>query len=116
MISEVEKNQDQVSTGDVLFYSDASNAQKWTVMEVFDGGFQATDGEEIKDFYFSALQSGWSFSEKTVERKRIDNRMKFRRQNKAMVQKAIALGFKSILEAQNAGYGKDIKAAFESAK
>ena len=44
------------------------------------------------------------------------NRAKFQRQTKAMLNKAIELGFKNSLEAEKAGYGKELKKAFENAK
>ena len=51
-----------------------------------------------------------------METKEMINRAKFQRQRKAMLKKAIELGFKNSLEAEKAGYGKELKKAFENEK
>ena len=48
-----------IDVGTILIYSDASNFQKWEVMEIFDGGFTAESEDETVDFWFNSLQSGW---------------------------------------------------------
>lgn len=60
--SEVELNRKLIVRNDVLFYTDNANCQKWTVTELFDGGFEAKDEFETRDFYFEELQLGWSIS------------------------------------------------------
>lgn len=65
MISEVERNQKLVRVDDVLFYVDGANCQRWSVIELFEGGFVAKDGYEEKTLFFSELELGWEFSEKT---------------------------------------------------
>ena len=42
------------------------------------------------------------------------NRSKYNRQVKAMIKKSIELGFKSLLECKNAGFGNELKKAFEN--
>lgn len=44
------------------------------------------------------------------------NRSQFKRKTNAMLNKAIELGFKNSLEAQKAGYNKELKKAFNEAK
>jgi len=44
------------------------------------------------------------------------NKAKFQRQTKAMLKKAIELGFKNSFEAEKAGYGKELKKAFDDEK
>ena len=44
------------------------------------------------------------------------NKAKFKRQTKAMLNKAIELGFKNSLEAEKAGFGVELKKAFENEK
>lgn len=75
--SEVERNQNRVIVGDVLLYIDGENCQKWEVIELFDGGFEAKDNYETRDFWFHELQYGWQFSEKTKEYHRIFDKFKF---------------------------------------
>lgn len=65
MKSEVEKNQKLINVNDVLIYCDDANCEKWVVTELFNGGFEAKNDYETKDFYFNELQIGWSISEKT---------------------------------------------------
>ena len=59
--SEVEKRQNEVKVGMTLWYVDASNCIKHTVTEIFEGGFEAKDDYEKKDYYFNELQYGWKF-------------------------------------------------------
>ena len=61
MTNEVTLNAKTIEIGDVLF----------------EGGFEATDNFETKDFYWNELQNGWSISEKTKEDKRTNRRVKF---------------------------------------
>lgn len=68
LLSEVQKNQKLISIGDILYYIDAANCQQWVVTDLFDGGFEAKDDYEVKDFLFTELQYGWSFSEKTKKK------------------------------------------------
>lgn len=70
MKSQVEVNQKLIAVNDILLYVDSSNAQKWIVTELFEGGFSALSYDEEKDFYFTELQTGWSISEKTIERRK----------------------------------------------
>ena len=44
------------------------------------------------------------------------NKAKFKKQRKAMLNKAIELGFKNSLEAENAGFGVELKKAFDNEK
>lgn len=76
-MNEVTLNAKTIETGDVLLYIDNDNTQKWTVTDVFEGGFEAKDDFETKDFFFSELQSGWSISEKTKENKRVNRRVQY---------------------------------------
>ena len=46
MISEIEKNQNIVTIGDNLIYSDIHNLQTWVVTELMDGGFIAHNREQ----------------------------------------------------------------------
>ena len=80
MKSEIETNQNIVTVGDNLIYSDADNLQHWVVTEIIDGGFVAhnreqEEGDEFSDgidmFLFSELQIGWTFTEKTRQNKKI---------------------------------------------
>lgn len=66
--SEVEINKSNVLIGDNLYYVDACNSQKWTVTELFDGGFMANDGKVTNDFSFDELQYGWELSAKAKAR------------------------------------------------
>lgn len=77
MTNEVALNAKTIEIGDVLLYVDNDNAQKWTVTDVFEGGFEAKDDFETKDFFWNELQHGWSISEKTKEDKRVNRRVKF---------------------------------------
>lgn len=75
MKSEVELNKELIEIGDVLYYTDASNTEKWTVESVFENGFEAVDSDGYQDFFFFyELQLGWEISEKTKERHRIEDR------------------------------------------
>lgn len=76
-MNEVTLNQKTIEIGDVLLYVDNDNAQKWTVIDTFEGGFEANDGYETKDFFFNELQNGWSISEKTKENKRVNRRVQY---------------------------------------
>lgn len=67
MISEVQKNKDLIRIGDSLIYTDSSNCQKWVVTDLFEGGFEAKDDFETRDFMFEELQPGWTISEKTKQ-------------------------------------------------
>lgn len=51
-----------VFVGAKLIYSDASNFCRWTVTEIFDGGFLAKDDYEEKDFWFDTMQDHWEFA------------------------------------------------------
>ena len=78
MISEVEKNQKLVQVNDNLLYVDNSNCQRWIVTELIEGGFVAENkdlGEDL--FYFSELQLGWSFTEKTKEENFLNYRFRY---------------------------------------
>jgi hypothetical protein len=77
MKSEVEKNQKLINVNDVLIYCDHANFQKWIVTEIFDGGFEAKDDYETKDFYFNMLQTGWSISVKTKKENELYLRYKY---------------------------------------
>ena len=78
LISEVEKNQKLVRVDDVLYYTDNSNSEKWTVTELFDGGFEAKDSEGHEDFFFfKELQHGWTFSEKTKQKNFLNYRFRY---------------------------------------
>jgi hypothetical protein len=71
MISEVERNQKLVRVNDVLTYIDSENYEKIIVTQLFKGGFVAKDETEQEDVYFfSELQLGWKFSEKTKKQNR----------------------------------------------
>ena len=71
MISEVERNQKLVRVNDVLTYIDSENYEKIIVTQLFKGGFVAKDETEQEDVYFfSMLQLGWEFSEKTKKQNR----------------------------------------------
>lgn len=61
-------NFNTLKTGDVLFYVDDANSQKWIVTDVYKDGFEATDNYETKMFYFSELQNGWSTSKKSTKK------------------------------------------------
>jgi hypothetical protein len=67
MKSQVEKNQAKIKIGDIIFYTDNSNCEKWEVIELFEGGFEAKGEFETKGFLFSELQIGWSISANTME-------------------------------------------------
>lgn len=78
LISEVEKNQKLVMVNDVLLYIDNDNCQKWTVTELFDGGFEAKDSEGNDDFFFfNELQLGWSFTDATKEQNFLNHRLRY---------------------------------------
>lgn len=78
LISEVEKNQKLVMVNDVLLYIDNSNCQRWTVTELFEGGFEAKDIEGNEDFFlFKELQLGWSFTETTKEQNFLNHRFRY---------------------------------------
>lgn len=78
LISEVEKNQKLVMVNDVLLYIDESNCQKWTVTELFEGGFEAKDSEGNEDFFFfNQLQLGWYFTETTKEQNFLNHRFRY---------------------------------------
>lgn len=68
LMSEVEINKGLICEGDILYYVDSANCQRWEVIELFDGGFAAKDDYEEKDFFFSELQKGWEISERTKEK------------------------------------------------
>lgn len=68
MNNEVTLNRKLILVDDVLFYTDDANSQKWTVTELIEGGFEANDGYETKDFMFNELQNGWSISDKTKQK------------------------------------------------
>ena len=65
MLSEVEINQKLVRVDDILIYTDSANCQTWVVTELFKGGFVAKDDYEEKVYFFSELNHGWEFTEKT---------------------------------------------------
>lgn len=44
------------------------------------------------------------------------NRSRYQRQIKAMTSKSIEFGFKNISECESAGYGSELKNAFENEK
>ena len=79
MTSEVEKNQNIVTVGDNLIYSDTHNMQTWVVVELIEGGFIAynrelaeqdeCDGSDL--FLFSDLQIGWEFTSRTRQNKKV---------------------------------------------
>lgn len=78
LISEVEKNKNLLLVGDVLYYVDGSNCEKWKVTKVFNSGFFATDDEGSEDtFEFKSLQRGWCFSEKTKEKNTLNLRYNY---------------------------------------
>lgn len=77
MTNEVTLNAKTIEVGDVLIYVDNANAQRWTVTDVFEGGFEANDGYETKDFFFNELQIGWSISEKTKNTKKVERRVNY---------------------------------------
>lgn len=77
MKSEVEINSGLICVGDLLHFDDGSGFQKWTVTELFDGGFEAEDDYEKASFYFNQLQYGWSISERTKEKHRIEDRFSY---------------------------------------
>lgn len=70
MNSEVQRNQKLILEGDVLFYTDNSNSQKWVVQSLFKGGFVAfsIDVEQDDVFFFNELQLGWEISEATKKK------------------------------------------------
>lgn len=68
MKSEVELNQENLRVNDKLIYCDSSNVESWIITELFEGGFQAKDDYETKEFLFSELQIGWTISEKAKEK------------------------------------------------
>lgn len=67
MKSQLEKNQNNLKVTDIVFYIDNSNCEKWEVTELFEGGFEAKNEFETKDFIFNELQIGWSISANTME-------------------------------------------------
>lgn len=69
--NELELIEKFLAPGDILFYIDQCNSHKWTVIDVFTGGFTATDNLETKDYLYSELQHGWSMSRKSKETKPI---------------------------------------------
>ena len=77
--SEVEINQHLIQIGDCLAYTDAANNEKWEVTELFDGGFEAKNDYEIKDFYFHQLQMGWSVTERTKRQRQEEGRVQYAR-------------------------------------
>lgn len=77
MKSIVEKNSNLVTVGDRLVYIDAANFNIWTVTEVFDGGFEAQNDYETKDFYFNELQYGWDFTEATKRKHELQDRFQY---------------------------------------
>ena len=86
MISEVERNQKLMKVGDNIIYCDMANLQTWVVTELIEGGFiaynrefdESSDFEDGHDvFYFSELQLGWDFSEKTKQKNFLDYRFKY---------------------------------------
>ena len=78
LMSEVELNKELIRVGDKLYYSDATNFETWAVTELFEGGFEAKDDEETKDFYFDELQKGWDISEKTKENHKLYDRFEYK--------------------------------------
>lgn len=76
MKSEVEVNQKLITVGDVLYYMDGSNCDKWIVKSLFEGGFIAfnteLEGEDV--FFFNQLQYGWIISDNSKEKHRIEDR------------------------------------------
>ena len=71
MISEVERNQKLVRVNDVLIYIDNANCDRFIVTELFKGGFVAKNEiEEENVYFFSELQLGWEFTEKTKKQNR----------------------------------------------
>jgi len=67
MKSQVELNQKNIKVNDVLIYVDNANTQKWVVTELLEGGFEAKNDYETKDFIFSELQIGWKISTNSME-------------------------------------------------
>lgn len=67
MKSQVELNQNSIKVSDVLIYTDNSNSERWEVTELFEGGFEAKNEFETKDFMFNELQIGWKISANTME-------------------------------------------------
>lgn len=79
LISELELNQNVILVNDELCYSDGNNFQRWTVTELFDGGFEATDSDGYDDyFFFNELQLGWSISDRTKERNKANLRAEYK--------------------------------------
>lgn len=79
LISGVELNQNVILVNDELHYSDGDNFQRWTVTELFDGGFEATDNDGNDDyFFFNELQLGWSVSDRTKERNKTNLRVEYK--------------------------------------
>lgn len=65
LISELEINQKLLIVGDVIIYLDNTNFERFTVTDLFDGGFVAVDSEGTENVYFfSELQLGWGFNER----------------------------------------------------
>lgn len=54
--------ENKIQVGSKLNYSDNDNFQQWIVTDKFDGGFEAKDDYETKDFFYNELQHGWSVS------------------------------------------------------
>jgi len=72
MQSEVERNKQLIEPGNVLYYTDQSNCQRWVVIEVIkdnlgiNESFWAQDEANYKYLFdFNELQLGWSISEIT---------------------------------------------------
>lgn len=76
MKSEVEANNQLIRVGDVLYYMDGSNCDKWVVNSLFDGGFIAfnTEYESEDVFFFGELQYGWIISDNTKNKHRLEDR------------------------------------------
>lgn len=72
MKSEVELNQNNLRVNDKLIYCDDSNSESWVITELFEGGFEAKNDCETKDFMFDELQLGWSVSQKTKDKNYIN--------------------------------------------
>lgn len=71
MISEVERNQKLVRVNDVLIYIDNANCERFIVTELFKGGFVAENElREENVYFFSELELGWTFTEKTKKHNR----------------------------------------------
>ncbi|WP_373548004.1 hypothetical protein [Chamaesiphon sp.] len=111
-------NSDFVSIGTKLIYQDAANFQKWTVKEIFDGGFLAVDEHEEKDFWFDRLQNGWSIDSSNIVTIDTSNSGDLKRGNSIVfifendeAAKAALAEFPSLLETAKTMYPDRVLAA-----